>query len=541
MGQGHMLTTEIAVVGAGPAGLSAACAARETGAQVMLLDDQSAPGGQLFKQIHKFFGSQEHLAGTRGFVIGCQLLDRARALDVDIQLDTLVMGLFECLTLGIVQDRRTQQLQAKRIILATGAEENRLAFPGWTLPGIMTAGAAQTLINIHRVLPGQRVLMVGAGNVGLIVAYQLLQAGADVVAVVEALPNIGGYWVHASKLRRAGVPILIHHTIIEARGKERVEEALVAQVDEDWKPMPGTERTLPVDAICLAVGLSPSTRLTGMAGCRHRWDHARGGLVPIHDESFETTVSGIYLAGDVAGVEEATTAMEQGRIAGLAAAHSLGYLPDARFEALRKEAQQRLGLLQKPFLPETLRSRIAKTGVVDLSILEGLPGVPSGERLEQGPVAVIECAQEIPCNPCETNCPRGAVRLGETLTGLPELDEGDCSGCGLCVADCPGQAVFLVDMSFTPGEASISFPYEFLPLPEPGARLTGTDREGSPVCPARVIKVDSPSRFDKTAVVTIAVPLEYAQVVRGVAWRELGGTIGLSEVAHGSRKEEGTM
>lgn len=518
-----MLTTEIAVVGAGPAGLSAACAARETGATVTLFDDQSSPGGQLFKQIHKFFGSQEHLAGTRGIEIGRQLLARARALDVDIQLDTLVMGIFEGPTLGIVRGGRTEQFQARKIVLATGAEENRLAFPGWTLPGVMTAGAAQTLMNIHRVLPGRRVLMVGSGNVGLIVAFQLMQAGAEVVAVVEALPNIGGYWVHASKLRRAGVPILTHHTIVEARGKERVEEAIVAQVDEDWRPKPDTERALPVDAICLAVGLSPSTRLSAMAGCQHRWDPAHGGLVAIHDDRFETTVPGIYLAGDVAGVEEATTAMEQGRIAGLAAAHALGYLPDAEFEALREEAQRRLGSLHKPAPADTRRPGIAQTGILDLSVLADLPGVPSAERLEQGPVAVIECAQEIPCNPCETNCPRGAVSLGGMLTGLPDLDEANCSGCGLCVADCPGQAVFLVDASFAPGEASVTFPYEFLPLPEPGARLQGVDRGGDPVCPARVVKVDARKRFDRTAVVTVAVPQEYAHVVRGIAWKELRG------------------
>ena len=525
-----MLNTEIAVVGAGPAGLSAACAAREAGAQVMVLDDQTSPGGQLFKQIHKFFGSKAHLAGTRGFQIGRQLLDRAREAGVDILLNASVVGVFEGTTLGVVQDGHMDQLKADKIILATGAEENPLAFPGWTLPGVMGAGAAQTLMNIHRVLPGHRVLIVGSGNVGLIVAFQLLQAGAEVVAVVEAMPTIGGYWVHAAKLRRAGVPILIRHTIQEARGREQVEEAVIVELDEDWQPNPDTERTLAVDTICLAVGLSPSTRLTSLAGCEHRWDPARGGHVPIHDENLETTVPGIYVAGDVAGVEEASTAMEQGRIAGLSAAHALGYLADAEIEQLREEARHRLSALR---LFSTFRAtqqrevigrggllslRAAKTGILNPSDLNVLPGVPSEERMRRGPMAVIECPETIPCDPCVTSCPFGAVTLEEdSLTGLPRLDEERCTGCGLCVAHCPGQAVFMVDLTFAPGEATVTFPYEFLPLPQPGTRVQGSDREGKPVVSARVVKIDTRSQFDHTAVMTIAVPVEYAQVVRGIA------------------------
>lgn len=522
-----MLETEIVVIGAGPAGLTAACTAREAGAEVTVLDDQTAPGGQLFKQIHKFFGSKEHLSGTRGFRIGQMLLTQAQNLGINILLNTKVMGVFEGPVLGVIRNGRMEQLNASKIIIATGADENRLAFPGWTLPGVMTAGAAQTLTNIHRVLPGRRVLMVGSGNVGLIVTYQLLQAGADCVGIVEALPGIGGYWVHAGKVLRAGVPILTRHTIREVRGREQVEEAVVAQIDKNFKPLPGTEQIFQVDAVCLAVGLSPSLQLTRLAGCEHRWEPARGGHVPIHDENYQTTVSGIYVAGDVAGVEEASTAMEQGRMAGLAAAHSLGYRSAAEFQQLHECACGNLNALRRPTNGAAAgceqgawQVRVAESGVLQPSDLKYLPGVPSEERMLQGPVAVIECGQQIPCNPCETNCHVGAVGLlGDCLTGLPSLNEDECTGCGQCVAKCPGQAIFVVDLTFDKGMATVSFAYEFLPLPREGEQVVATDREGRPAVAAKVVKVARRRKDDQTAVVTIAVPAEYAQVVRSITKR----------------------
>ena len=193
-----MKRTEIAIIGAGPAGLSCAVEAARAGAKVTLLDENLKPGGQLFKQIHKFFGSREHQAGTRGFRIGEQLLKETEELGVEVLLNAAVYGIYEDKTLAYIKDGKDYALQADRIVIAAGASENALAFPGCTLPGVMGAGAAQTMINVHRVLPGKKILMVGSGNVGLIVSYQLMQAGADVVALIEAAPQIGGYGVHAA-------------------------------------------------------------------------------------------------------------------------------------------------------------------------------------------------------------------------------------------------------------------------------------------------------------------------------------------------------
>lgn len=341
-----MENTEIAVVGAGVAGMAAAIEAGRAGAQVTVIDENERPGGQLFKQIHKFFGSELHRAGTRGVQIGLDLLREAEEAGVKTRLNTVVYGMFPEKCLGLISEDHTEELKAAVIILATGANENALAFPGWTLPGVMGAGATQTLMNIHRVLPGQRGLMVGAGNVGLIVSYQLLQAGADVVAIIEGLPHIGGYGVHASKVRRAGVPILTEHTILRAEGKDCVERAVISRIDENWKPISGTEQVLEVDTICLAVGLSPLAELAWMAGCQFSYIADLGGWVPNHDENMQTTLPGIYVAGDLAGIEEASTAMEEGWLAGLAAAEALGYLLPEEGEQKMAEVRKRLAALR---------------------------------------------------------------------------------------------------------------------------------------------------------------------------------------------------
>jgi len=545
---------EIAVVGAGLAGLAAAIEAARAGAQVTLIDENARPGGQLFKQIHKFFGSEAHRAGVRGVQIGLDLLQEAQEAGVEIRLNTVVYGLFDDKCLGLVCRDHTENLQADAIILATGANENALAFPGWTLPGVMGAGAAQTLINIHRILPGRRVLMIGAGNVGLIVTYQLLQAGAEVVAIAEGLPYIGGYGVHASKVRRAGVPILTSHTILRAEGEEGVERAVLAQVDENWQPLPGTERILQVDTVCLAVGLSPLAELTWMAGVQFVHVPALGGWVPAHDEDLQTSLPGIYVAGDLAGIEEASTAMEEGRLAGLAAAEALGHLSPEEGEK-KVDVQERLAALRigsfgegravakeqivrgkardidtkaRPdpfdFTQDKPRRRegILATGIPSREELEASPGYPGTEDLVRGPMVVIECVQDIPCNPCEAVCPNGVIFVGNPITNLPVFHAEKCNACGRCIPICPGQAIFRVDMTYSQDKASVAFPYEFLPMPKKGDIVQGVNRAGEVVCKAEVLRVQRPQGFDRTAVITIVVPQDLAMEVRSMKhllWR----------------------
>ena len=330
-----MRTADLVVVGSGPAGLTAAIEAGKRGAETLLIEESKSAGGQLYKQIHKFFGSKDHLAGTRGFEIAEILTAEARNLTAGILLDTAVYGWFEHGTLGIVTGKGNGDLvNARAVVLACGALERAVAFPGWTLPGVMGTGAVQTMINVHRVRPGRRFLIVGSGNVGLIVAYQLLQARAEVVAILEKLPRVGGWEVHASKVRRLGVPILTSCTVVEAIGNEEVEGVVIAAIDERGECIADSERTLQVDTVCIAAGLKPRVELPLLLGCATADAPTLGGRIPLRNENMETTVPGVFVAGDVAGVGEASIAMDQGRLAGISAVDQLGC---AKASEVRKE------------------------------------------------------------------------------------------------------------------------------------------------------------------------------------------------------------
>ena len=348
--EGVKMKIELAVIGSGPAGLSAAIEAAKYGVKIVIIDENFKAGGQLFKQIHKFFGSEEHWAGVRGIEIGNILLEQTRKLKIELLLDTIVWGLFEDHKIGISNKSGSGLVEAQKIIVATGAFENTALFPGWTLPGVIGAGAAQTMMNVNRVRPGNKVLMVGSGNVGLIVSYQMLLAGIDVVGIVEFLPKIGGYYVHAAKVIREQVPIYLSSTVVKAIGKEFVQEAVIANVDRKGKPVMDTATELEIDTICLSVGLRPRLRLVDMIGCDTKYLPELGGFVPVHDINMQTTVKGFYIAGDLTGVEEASTAIEEGRLAGIAVAESLGYCKKAEAEKSKTGILSRLeGLRKGPF------------------------------------------------------------------------------------------------------------------------------------------------------------------------------------------------
>ena len=339
-----MKETEIAIVGGGPAGLCAAYTAAASGAQVTLIERNPLMGGQLNKQTHMFFGSEKQYASTRGMDITNILLKQLEPYEGQVQMinNTTVVGLYEDKVLSLLEnEERYYKLKPKTTIVATGAFEKFLAFPNNDLPGIYGAGAVQTLMNVYGVKPGNKVLMVGAGNIGLIVSYQLIQSGVEVVAIVDAASKIGGYLVHASKIRRLGIPILTNHSVKEARGEGVLEKVVISEVDQSFKPIAGTEKEFEVDVMCISVGLSPLNELLSMAGCMMKYVPSLSGFVPIRTSEYETSVKNLFVAGDSCGIEEASSAMVEGHLAGLYASASIGKKHE-QFVVLEKEYKKQL-------------------------------------------------------------------------------------------------------------------------------------------------------------------------------------------------------
>lgn len=516
---------DLMIVGAGPSGLSSAIEASKHGLNVIVFDENEKPGGQLFKQIHKFFGSKEHKAKIRGFVIGQQLLEEAVSLGIEVVLNATVIGLYPDKELVVKKGDEIQHYKGDSVLIATGASENMINFEGWTLPGVIGAGASQTMMNLHGIRPGERVLMLGSGNVGLVVSYQLLQAGCEVVAVADASPRIGGYGVHASKIARCGVPFYLSHTIKKAEGTDHVTGVTIAEVDSRFQFIEGTEKHFDVDTICVAVGLSPMSQLLKMAGCKMEDNPKKGGQVPICNQYGETSVKGIFCAGDVAGIEEASSAMITGRIAGTAIACELGFITEQeRDENYSKNKSALSELRQGMFAPENRGKQIEKTeegidtatnllknGFLSENEAERIPGFTHNKKIHP----VIECAQNIPCNPCQDACPKHCIRIGSHITALPAVDtEKECIGCGLCVASCSGQAIFLVQEEYEEGFGTVTMPYEFLPLPKKGDKGFGCDRSGKKICEAEVMQVRTAPAFDHTNLLTIKVPSDMVMKAR---------------------------
>ncbi|SNS66096.1 sarcosine oxidase subunit alpha [Anaerovirgula multivorans] len=355
-----MKNVELMVIGGGPAGLCAAIKAAELGVSVLLVERDRWLGGQLVKQTHMFFGSEKQHAATRGIDIAKLLIDKIEAMEnIEVIKNATVLGIYEDGIITIEGEGKYQKIKPKAVIVATGASEKTLAFPKNDLPGIYGAGAVQTLMNVYGVKPGQRVLMVGAGNIGLIVTYQLMQAGVHVEAIIEGAPKIGGYLVHASKIRRMGVPIYTSYTVKEAEGENDLEEVTIWRLDEGWNPIPGTEIRLDVDVICVSVGLTPLSELLWQAGCKMQFVTALGGFVPIRDEEMQTSVKGIFVAGDVAGVEEASSAMVEGQLAGLSAASYLGYTV-YNIKEIKQDLLHQLQALRSGPVGEKIRQGISE-------------------------------------------------------------------------------------------------------------------------------------------------------------------------------------
>jgi len=348
------------VIGGGPAGMTAALKAAQAGASVMIIEKYHELGGQLIKQTHRFFGSKEEQAGIRGIKIADDLTHKIKKHPkIEVLTEATAQGYYEDKVVTVSHQEKHLKIKPKKVIIATGASEKMLAFENNDLPGVYGAGAVQTLMNLYGILPGQKVVMVGAGNIGLIVSYQLLQAGVDVVGVIEAAPQIGGYLVHASKIRRANVPIYTGYSIKRAIGEKSVEAVEMVKLDENWNMIDGTEKIIEADTVCLAVGLRPLTDLLIQADCAMAYVPELGGDVPLRDENLKTTNDQIFVAGDAAGIEEATAAMLEGEVAGLKAVSEIGYQTPDLFEEL-KRLKKELKKLRNGPVGEVIREGLKK-------------------------------------------------------------------------------------------------------------------------------------------------------------------------------------
>lgn len=376
-----MRTEEVVVVGAGPAGLAAAIEARRLGAEVFVLDEYAKVGGQYHKQ--PLVLDHRSCQGSLDPQVraGRDLADKAKAMGVRFWTATQVWGLFPGRRLAVMRPTGSVEIEAQRLIIASGAHDRLLAFPGWTLPGVMTPGAAQTLVKAYACPPGQRVVVAGTGPFLLVVTAHLLKAGVNVVAYVEAARwswttffRFTGFperWGELARyvltLMRHRVPIYRGSAVIAAGEGPTLSAVTIARLDDNGRPVAETRRQVAADTLAIAQGFRPNCELTGLAGCRHAYEERRGGCYCVIDpDTGVTSVDGIYASGEVTGIGGSRVATEEGRIAGLAAARSLGYWDaEAESRLTRARVQRRREQAFADLVNQTFAPPSGLTHVID--------------------------------------------------------------------------------------------------------------------------------------------------------------------------------
>ncbi len=473
------IKTTVLIIGGGPAGMSAAIELGQRGIDTIIVDDRHKLGGKLVLQTHKFFGSQQACyAGERGIDIATKLENQVRDFDcVKIWTNSVAVGVYIDKKIGLLKNMEEYVLiEPNFVLIATGAREKSLVFKGNTLPGVYGAGAFQTLVNRDLVKPANKVFIVGGGNVGLIAGYHALQAGIEVVGLIEALKEVGGYKVHKDKLARLGVPIYTSHTIVSANGKESVESVTVAEIDESFKVKKGTEKTFDCDTVLIAVGLNPV------------------------DEFYRKALlynMNVFAAGDAQEIAEASAAIYSGKIKG------------------REIADKVLGNNEE--IPEEWR----KTG----DILKSKPGKLHDIHIpekESGVFPIINCAQEIPCNPCTTVCPKNCIKLdGDTIMDVPIYANDACIGCEQCVSICPGLAITLVDYRKSSNYVVVTVPFEFEENKiKKGDTVIAVDTEGNKIEDDEVLDIKNIKSNNKTLLVKLKASKENAKKIAGIRVQE---------------------
>ncbi|MEJ5020972.1 FAD-dependent oxidoreductase [Ochrobactrum vermis] len=344
---------DLAIVGAGPAGMAAALEVAEAGFSVLVVDEQVSAGGQIFRRPPTEWGIRH--GDYRPYPWARDLIER---FENHPRIETL----FRATAFGVLRDEREagsrlrlavhtkkggRLVSARHLLIATGAHDMPVAFPGWTLPGVMTAGAVQSLLKSQKLLAKQRLVLAGSHPILLILAAQLLDARAEIIEIAfarglprfsemaAALPAMPGHMALFMEAARALRKIvthgvrLSHNTIVtKADGGETLTSVRLEKVNSDWT-LKGEARTIETDVVALGYGFHPSTELARQAGCDLHWDSAAGGWLVRHDSAFRTSVEGIFVAGEPTGIAGAESAWAEGRVAGLAIAASMGVTASA--------------------------------------------------------------------------------------------------------------------------------------------------------------------------------------------------------------------
>jgi sarcosine oxidase subunit alpha len=487
-GRVEELDVDVLIIGGGPSGLAAAAELGKLNVNTLVIDDKDRFGGKLVLQTHKFFGSVEDCyAGTRGVDIADKLGGQLKEYpSVKAWTDATCLAVFSDKKAGVMRGDKYYLVRPKAIVSATGAREKSLAFPGNTLPGVYGAGAFQTLVNRDLVRPAKRLFIVGGGNVGLIAGYHALQAGIQVVGLIEAQAECGGYKVHADKIKRLGVPVHTRHTVVRADGRDGLESVTIAAVDEKFKVLPGTEKTFKADTLLIAVGLS--------------------SVDEFHAQAREAGMEA-FVCGDAEEIAEASAAMFSGKIT----AHKV---------------LKALGIMAGP-VPQFWFDR--------LEVLKSRPGItkaPAPKDHTRPVYPVLHCWQEIPCNPCVTVCPKKSIKLcGESIMTTPRFT-GDCIGCYKCLVICPGLAITIVDYRKDPANPSVAIPFEIgRGLVKKGDKVRLTGWEGADLGDAEVLDVKD-FKAENTLIVIVRASPETADLAASLKlYPEEAGVEGPADLA----------
>ena len=351
---------ELLIVGAGPAGLAAAAKATDLGLECWVVDENRQTGGQYYRRSP--WAPSASVAATDRWTRGLALEAKAQSAAV-FHLGCSVVGLDDDLRLWIDRGDRLESVSPKCLLLATGAHDRPIAFPGWTLPGVMSSGAAQVLVKAQGMRPGSRAVIAGVGPFNYLVATHLLEAGVEVAAIVEAatvrhsassLPAAMRYperlrelTRYVAQLAKARVRIRTGEMVASAHGAARLEAVTLRPVGDRKDGSRSAHRTVDADLLCVGYGFAASTELARLAGCALIWDQGLSQRVPAHDEWQATSADRVYVAGEAGGLGGVNVAEAEGELAAIGCALHLGHISRSRADSLARPIWRRLRRLRR--------------------------------------------------------------------------------------------------------------------------------------------------------------------------------------------------